>query len=96
MNGLIVPTAIQVIEAQQEPLVLYINDQGGFAGRFKVDAKGTPNTIYVGTAPAGTSENAAGWTVKRFTFTAQGVALTKAIAAGIYADRASLIYSPYP
>jgi hypothetical protein len=95
MSGLVVPTAIQVIEAEPEPLVLYISEEGSPAGLVRIDATSTPNTIYVGKAPAGTPENATGWTVKRFTFAPLGIALTKANAFGIYANRASLGYTFY-
>jgi hypothetical protein len=98
MIGPVVPTAVQVIEAQREPLVLHITTQGistgGFGGFIvEYDTKSTPNTIYVGKAPSGTSQNAPGWIIIRTTFTALGVQLTEATAMGIYANRTLLSYT---
>jgi hypothetical protein len=94
MIGPVVPVAVQVIEAQKKPLVLYISTQGRVAGLVRIDATSTANTIYVGKAPAGTSESASGWTITRTTFNALGVKLTGPLTAtGIYANRTSLTYT---
>ena len=65
----------------------------GAAKLIRIDTSSTANTIYVGKAPVDTSESAAGWTVKKTTFTALGVKLTEATAIGIGANRASLTYT---
>lgn len=67
---------------------------GGTPALFLYDNTSTANTIYTGKAPAGTSESATGWTIRRTTFSALGVKLTgPLIATGIYANRTSLTYS---
>jgi len=66
---------------------------GSAAGLIYIDAS-TANTIYVGKAPAGTSESATGWTILRTTFNALGVRLTGPLTAtGSWADRTSLTYT---
>ena len=58
----------------------------------RIDASAT-TTIYHGRAPAGTAENAAGWTVIRNTFSALGALQTTATGSGTWTNRASLTYS---
>jgi hypothetical protein len=55
----------------------------GAARLIKIDASSTANTIFVGKAPVGTTESAAGWTINQTNFTALGVKLTEATATGI-------------
>ena len=58
----------------------------------RIDASAT-TTIYSGRAPAGTAENATGWTVIRTTFNALGALQTTATGSGAWTNRASLTYS---
>ena len=58
----------------------------------RIDASAT-TTIYNGRAPAGTAENATGWTVIRNTFSALGALQTTATGSGAWTNRASLTYS---
>ena len=51
------------------------------------------DTVYVGRAPMGTAESAAGWTIKRRTFSAAGVLQATATATGAWTNRALLTYS---
>jgi hypothetical protein len=67
----------------------------GTAARiFEYDTTGTPNTIYVGRAPVGTDRTAAGWTIERTIFTAQGIKVGETLTAtGAWAARTSLAYA---
>jgi hypothetical protein len=59
----------------------------------RIDASAI-TTIYHGRAPAGTAENATGWTVTRTTFSALGALLPPPVTgSGAWASRASLTYS---
>jgi hypothetical protein len=93
MIGPIFPVAVQVIEAQQKPLVLHLTSQK-IAHVTEIDTKSTPNTIYVGQAPVGTFKNAPGWTITRTIFTPQGIRLSVAKATGIFANCTTLYYIP--
>jgi hypothetical protein len=74
-----------------------IRDIAGLAAAASVvefDTTGTPNTIYVGRAPVGTDRTAAGWTVERTTFTAQGIKVGETLTAtGAWTARTSLAYA---
>ena len=67
---------------------------GTAASIVEFDTTGTPNTIYVGRAPVGTDRTAAGWTIERTTFTAQGIRVGETLTAtGAWAARTSLAYA---
>jgi hypothetical protein len=46
---------------------------GGTSSAVRIDSTSTANTIYVGKAPAGSSESSAVWVITRTQFSAAGV-----------------------
>lgn len=60
-----------------------------------VPSSAAPTTIYTGTAPVGTSDAAASWTIQRFVFTgATNIDETwSAAGSAVWNDRASTVYS---
>lgn len=68
-------------------------DAGVGGGSVLVDAD-TAGTIYVGTAPSGSSQSAAVWSITRSTFTAAGIRASKGIATNVtWTGRASHSYT---
>ena len=62
-------------------------------GRVLTDAA-TAGTIYVGTAPGGTAESTATWTITRSLFSAAGVRTSKGTATGVtWTGRSSHTYT---
>ena len=58
-----------------------------------IDAE-TAGVIYVGTAPAGTAQTAASWTITRSTFSAAGIRTSRGTASGVsWTDRTSHTYT---
>jgi len=70
---------------------------GGSSGSSEVRSANTTSggdlLIYIGTAPAGTAESAAGWTVTRQTINTATLANVAETATGSWDNRASLPYS---
>ena len=62
-------------------------------GKVLLDAD-TPGTIYAGTAPLGTAEDAEAWTITRSTFSGAGIRTSRGTASGVsWTDRTSHTYS---
>ena len=55
--------------------------------------KQNATTLYVGSAPVGTSEAGTGWAVRKITFDAEGNALAILYSTGTWANRYSLTYT---
>lgn len=83
----------QVPTRQADGSIAWQTPAGGSASLVRrIDASAV-TTIYNGRAPAGTAENATGWTIIRTTYSALGALQTTTTATGAWTDRASLTYS---
>ena len=83
-----VPSSPRVVE------VVTAGPQAGVRiGRVLTDAT-TSGTLYVGTAPLGSAESAAVWTITRSTFSAAGIRTSRGTATGAtWTGRTSHTYS---
>jgi hypothetical protein len=66
---------------------------GGGGGAVRIDSTSTANTIYVGKAPAGSSQSAAVWTITRTQFNSAGIQTSSSTITNVtWAGRTSHIY----
>jgi hypothetical protein len=66
---------------------------GGTSAAVRIDSTSTANTIYVGKAPAGSSESSAVWSITRTQFSAAGVQVSSSSLSSVtWAGRTTHAY----